>query len=236
MVFARSDHLNLRYGANVAKQCGIVNTETDHYDRQEDTGGPVDTRCFARYSFYKSAAAVSEGGKMDNYSIGEILEMAIQTEKLGYQFYSGMADKFKKDAGLVKLLTTLASKERVHERTFANLKETVDKNGTEPVEWEEVSNYMRAFVESEFFLGAGKSLPTMDHIRTVPDVIKFALGFEKETLLYFMELRSIVREKAVMDAVIEEEKDHIVWLDKFRKDIERAGSAYEQRSQMRMVK
>ncbi len=158
---------------------------------------------------------------MNKYSIDEVMEMAIQTEKLGYQFYSGMADKFKKDTGLVKLFTTLASKEKVHERTFTNLKDDVDRGGTEPVQWEEVTSYMRAFVESEFFLGAGKSLPIMDHIKTVQDVVKFALGFEKETLLYFMELRSIVKEKAVMDAVIDEEKSHIVWLDQFRKGITR---------------
>jgi rubrerythrin len=156
---------------------------------------------------------------MNKYSINEIMEMAIQTEKLGYQFYTGMADKFKKDAGLAKLFTTLATKEKAHERTFTNLKDTVDKSGTEPVQWEEVTNYMRAFVESEFFLGGGKSLPTMDNIRTVPDVVRFALGFEKETLLYFMELRNIVKEKAAMDAVIDEEKSHIVWLDQFRKGL-----------------
>ena len=154
---------------------------------------------------------------MNKYSIDEIMEMAIQTEKLGYQFYTGMAEKFRRDAALANLLTTLASKEKTHERTFTNLRDTVVKNGTEPVQWEEVTPYMRAFVESEFFLGKGKSLPAMDHLRTVQDVVKFALGFEKETLLYFMELRSIVKEKAVMDGVIDEEKSHIVWLDKFRK-------------------
>ncbi len=158
---------------------------------------------------------------MNKYSIDEILEMAIQTERLGYQFYTGMANKFKKDTGLVKLFTTLASKEKTHEHTFITLKDTVATSGIEPVEWEEVSNYMRAFVESEFFLGGGKSLPTMDHIKTVQDVVKFALGFEKETLLYFMELRAIVKEKAAMDAVIDEEKSHIVWLDQFRKEIKK---------------
>ena len=156
---------------------------------------------------------------MNKYSIDEVMEMAIQAEKLGYQFYTGMADKFKKDAGLANLFSTLASKEKTHERTFTNLKDDVDKHGTEPVQWEEVTNYMRAFVESEFFLGRGKSLPTMDHIRTVKDVVKFALGFEKETLLYFMELRTIVKEKAVVDAVIDEEKSHIVWLNQFRKEM-----------------
>jgi rubrerythrin len=153
---------------------------------------------------------------MNKYSIDEIIEMAVQTEKLGYQFYTSMSEKFKKDEGLVKLFTTLASKEQVHEKTFTNLRDMVAKKGTEPVQWEEVGNYMRAFVESEFFLGRGKALPAMDHIKTVQDAVRFAIGFEKETLLYFFELRSIVKEKEIVDEVINEEKSHIRWLDTFR--------------------
>lgn len=152
---------------------------------------------------------------MNKYSIDEIIEMAVRTETLGYQFYTGMAEKFRKDDGLVKLFSTLANKEKMHEKAFMGLRDLVKKHGAEPVEWDEVSNYMRAFVESEFFLGKGKSLPSMDHLKTVKDAVRFALGFEKETLLYFFELRSIVKEKEVVDEIINEEKSHIRWLDAF---------------------
>jgi len=153
---------------------------------------------------------------MNKYSIDEIMEMAVQTEKLGYQFYTLMSEKFKKNEGLAKLFTTLASKEKIHEKTFTDLREMVAKKGPEPVEWEEVSNYMRAFVESEFFLGKGKALPSLDHVKTDQSAVNFALGFEKETLLYFFELRSLVKEKEVVDEIINEEKSHIRWLDAFR--------------------
>ena len=156
---------------------------------------------------------------MNNYSINEIIEMAIQTERLGYQFYTSLSEKFKKDDGLVKLFTTLATKEQGHEKRFTELKGLVAKSGTLAVEWDEVSNYMRAFVESQFFLGKGKSLPSMDHLKTVADAVNFALGFEKETLLYFFELRSIVREKEMVDEIINEERSHIMWLDAFRKTL-----------------
>jgi rubrerythrin len=154
---------------------------------------------------------------MHKYSIDEIMEMAIQTEILGYEFYTKMAEKFKKDNGLVKLFSTLAAKEKTHEKTFKGLKETVAQTGIGPVQWEEVSNYMRAFVESEFFLGRAKALPSMDHIKSVQDAVKFAIGFEKETLLYFMELKAIVKEKGVVEEVINEEKSHITWLDTFKR-------------------
>lgn len=149
---------------------------------------------------------------MNPYSIDEVMEMAVQTERLGYQFYTSMAEKFRDDASLVKLFADLAEKENVHERVFTDLKDAVGKGKAEPVQWEEVSNYLRAFVESEFFLGRNKSLPSMEGVRTVRDAVNFALGFEKETLLYYMEIRTIVPEKEAMDRLITEEKSHIAWL------------------------
>lgn len=153
---------------------------------------------------------------MNKYSIAEIMEMAVQTERLGYQFYASLSETFKKNADLHKLFTTLAAKEKIHERTFAELKEIVLKSGPEPAQWEDVSDYLRAFVESEFFLGRGKALPSMERVKTAQDAVNFALGFEKETLLYYMELRTIVREKQVMDEIINEEKSHIVWLHRYK--------------------
>lgn len=153
---------------------------------------------------------------MNKYNINEVLEMAVQTEKVGYQFYTTMAEKFQKNSELAKLFATLASKEKAHEKTFSDLKAMVDRSGPEPVQWDEVSNYLRAFVESEFFLGKGKALPEMTHIKTAKDAVKFAMGFEKETLLYFLGLRGVVKEKEVVDEVINEEKSHIMWLSAFK--------------------
>ena len=153
---------------------------------------------------------------MNKYSISEVMEMAVQTERLGYQFYTTMAEKFKKDDGLVKLFSTLAEKEKAHERAFTRLKDAVMEQAAEPAGWSDVSDYLRAFVESEFFLGRGKSLPSMERIKTIRDAVHFALGFEKETLLYYMELLPIVREKAPLETLISEEKSHVVWLERFK--------------------
>jgi len=61
----------------------------------------------------------------------------------------------------------------------------------------------------------------MERVRTAQDAVNFALGFEKETLLYYMELRSIVREKKVMDEIINEEKSHIVWLQRLKSSLKK---------------
>jgi rubrerythrin len=154
------------------------------------------------------------GGTMGKYSISEVIEQAVQTERLGYEFYTGMADRFAEHAGLKELFEKLARKEKVHEKMFLELKEISGE--TEPDGWDEVSQYLRAIVESEFFLGDKKSLPELGHIKTVDNAVDFAMGFEKETLLYFHALRDAVREKDIVDEIINEEKSHIMWLSSFR--------------------
>lgn len=151
---------------------------------------------------------------MERFSIKEVIEQAVQTEKLGYQFYSTMAESFRKEEGLNKLFTTLAAKEQRHEQRFRELQEIIQEEET--VNWEEAEQYLRAIVESKFFLGKNKSLPSMKHVKTAEDAVKFALGFEKETLLYFYWIRDAVREKEVVDEIINEERSHIMWLNRFK--------------------
>ncbi len=154
---------------------------------------------------------------MENYSINEVIEQAVQTEKLGYEFYISMANRFDKDEKFRKFFETLAVKEQEHEKTFTGLKETIGDQNLEG--WEEASQYLRAIVESEFFLGKNKSLPSLDHLETVEDAVRFAIGFEKETLLYFLSLKDVIKEKELVNKIINEEKEHIVWLSDFRRSL-----------------
>jgi rubrerythrin len=151
---------------------------------------------------------------MTTYAIREIVEMAINTEKLGYQFYTEMIEKFKEDAVLAKLFHTLANMEMNHERIFTKLLGKIAD--TDPGEgWEEAQSYFRAMVQSEFFLGTGKALPNLDHVKTVRDAAEFALSFEKETTLFFTGLRGAVQDKDTVDEIIKEELSHIAWIGKF---------------------
>jgi rubrerythrin len=154
---------------------------------------------------------------MENYSIREIIEQAVQTERLGYEFYTLQSKKFDDREELLKLFELLAGQELKHEKTFSELKEKLTEEQLE--NWEEVAKYLRAIVESEFFLGKNKSPPSLHHIKTVEDVIYYAIGFEKETLLYYNALRDSVREKEIIDEIIKEERSHIVWLNDYRKSL-----------------
>jgi len=160
---------------------------------------------------------------MADYSVSEIVEQAVQTEKLGYDFYTTMSQKFTENEGLKNLFDTLALKEQQHEAIFTALKDKVADQKYE--NWEEAGKYLRSIVESEFFLGNNKSLPSLEHIETIEDAVKFAIGFEKETLLYFYYLSDALKvgrssdKEASIDKIIKEEQSHLVWLSDFRKTL-----------------
>lgn len=156
---------------------------------------------------------------MEKFSIHEVLELAIQTEKVGYQFYTEMAAKFSDSEELVSLFKTLAAKELKHEKAYQGLKDSLGEADSDLEGYDELSQYMRAIVESEFFLGKNKSLPSMDHIITKKEAVIRALGFEKETLLFFVGVRDVVREKEIVDEIIAEERRHVLWLDTLSKKL-----------------
>jgi len=152
---------------------------------------------------------------MAGYSIREAVEMAVQTEKMGNVFYNEMAAKFKDNEAVNELFSKLANRELAHEKTFMELKEALGEE--EPEGWEEASQYMRAIVESAFFLGKDKATAHMQSIDDYRQAVGFALAFEKETLLYFYGIRGVVKEKEIIDEIINEEQSHIQWLTIFKK-------------------
>ena len=152
---------------------------------------------------------------MTTFSLREVVEQAVQTEKLGQEFYAKMAEKFHDKAELKKLFELLAAHEVRHGESFLNLESQLPEE--EPEGWSEVTLYLRALVDSEFFLGKDKCLPSLAHVKTAGEAIDFALCFERETLLYYYTLREALQEKEVIDAIIKEEKNHIIWLNNLKK-------------------
>lgn len=154
---------------------------------------------------------------MQKYSIQEVVEQAVQTEKLGYEFYNRMSEKFKEAPRLKKLFDMLATKELEHERKFSDLKETVPDNIVDDMG--EVSAFLRAVAESEFFLGNSKSLVALEKLNSGADAVRFAIGFERETLLYYYGLKDVVGNDTILNEIINEEKSHIRWLAEMKQSL-----------------
>ena len=144
------------------------------------------------------------------FSVREVLEMAVQTEKTGYDFYTGMAGRFSGNPAMKELFGKLALQEKKHEHAFLKLLETVTE--AEPERWEEAQNYFRAMMESEFFMGREKPLTVMENVKTELDAVDLALGFEKQSILYYSGLRDFISDRVALEDIIKEETEHIKWL------------------------
>ena len=152
------------------------------------------------------------------FSVREVIEQAILTEKRGNEFYMTMAKKFQDKSELKKLFELLAAHETRHGQSFSDLAGRLGEE--DPQDWEEITLYLEALVDSEFFLGKDKCLPSMEHVKTARDAIDFALCFERETLLYYYALKEGTKEKDIIEKIIQEEKSHIVWLSNLRKSFQ----------------
>ncbi|MCS7282384.1 MAG: ferritin family protein [Anaerolineae bacterium] len=147
---------------------------------------------------------------MGVFVAAEAINMALQIEENGEAFYKGLAARFQ-DPPVKAVLEDLAVQEQRHYEAFLKLSRYV----TEPVysleEWEEYARYLEVAVDNAIFAGPDKALALADSIADVSTALRMALGFEKDTLLFYYDLRELMREadRAVVDEIIREEKAHV---------------------------
>lgn len=156
-----------------------------------------------------------------SYSGPEIMEMAVETERGGKHFYQQVAagSKHKELKGLFEFL---ADEEDKHVTAFQNIARQVKESPQDlAYNWEEAAQYLDAIIHSRYFLGKGKALSLVSEADTPARAIDCALGFEKETLLFYTEVLAMVGEvtKPAVRRLIAEEKNHIARLSSIRSSL-----------------
>lgn len=149
--------------------------------------------------------------KSVSYSVNEIMEIAVETEKGGKLFYETVVAK-SRGQGLKILFRYLAAEENRHIHVFEDIAKTIKVPAVEmPANWEEVSLYLKAVTDSRYFLGEGKALSVARDAKTTEDAIRLALAFEKETLMFYLEAADAVAAvyRPAVEALIREERAHV---------------------------
>ena len=140
----------------------------------------------------------------------DILELAMQLEKSGEAFYRAVAKKLESPETQA-LFKDLAEQEVKHYEIFAELARTVRDSAPSADDWEEYIGYVNATVQGAFFEGPDKALAEAERVKDEKEALRMAIGFEKETLLFFYGLRDSVygADKPFIDKIVAEEKSHI---------------------------
>ncbi len=145
------------------------------------------------------------------FTAAEALNMALQIERNGEVFYRTAARRIG-EAGVQAVLEDLAVQEQRHYKAFQKL---ADRVGEPPSlsapEWEEYDTYVQTALENALFAGPDKALAVAEGLQSAEEALRMALGFEKDTLLFFYDLREMMAEaeRGVVDEIIREEKAHV---------------------------
>ena len=140
----------------------------------------------------------------------EIIEIAIHLEESGEAFYTVAAEKAN-DLDIKALFEELALQEMYHRRAFQQMDRGTVQAALTPDQWDEFQAYTGALLQQSFFDEPENALNLAARAQDERTALQAALSFEKETLLFFYELRDVVRSpgQQVVERIIREEKQHI---------------------------
>jgi len=141
--------------------------------------------------------------------------MAEQIERNGIKFYRTASKKFPK---LSELFLDLAEMEVQHEKTFAQMRKELSGTEAENLVFDpnnEAQMYLRVMADDHVFDPKADPVKLLAGIETPEDVLKKAIGLERDSIAFYVGIKESVSQRAgkdKVDAIIKEEVGHIAVL------------------------
>lgn len=153
---------------------------------------------------------------MQNFSINEIIELAVQIEKSGYSFYEEALQKKNLSDEARKLLEKLRNEEINHEKIFKNLRTNEEFMSLgDQVDWQSAADYLKTISDSHVFSKPGAAIKLAAESKNEKEILQNAVQFEKDTLLFFHSIYQKTEDeksKKIINTIIEEEVSHVMIL------------------------
>lgn len=157
------------------------------------------------------------------FSNNEIIETAIQIEQSGYQYYDQALSRGNLSEKSRCVLTQLRDEERTHEALFESLRTAFDRASLYAAkDWDIVQDYIRSHAESHVFHQPGSAIKMAQKARDEVEIIRYAIGFEKDTILYFTSIHKDmidVETRSTVKRIVEEEANHVLKLRAILSDL-----------------
>lgn len=142
------------------------------------------------------------------FSGSEIIEVAVQIERNGCSFYKKLADSFN-DKDIKNLFIHLAGEEEKHIKSFQSLYESFKEYKPDIADEEEYYDYINMLASMNVFTKKEGIDKELSKIKDKKDALNMAIRFEKDSIIFFAEIKGLVRESerdAVEDLICEEQK------------------------------
>ena len=154
------------------------------------------------------------------FSGSELVNIAIGIERNGLAFYQSLV-KSEKDVMARGAYKYLADMEEKHIETFHGMLDTVGEYEPPEIYAEEYGLYLKALIDGAVFADDKVAREMAEKVGSSAEAIQIALGAEKDSILFYSEMRNLVpeRDRETVDRIIEEEKSHLRQLSELKKKL-----------------
>ncbi len=146
-----------------------------------------------------------------DFNADDVLKIAEQIEDNGADFYKKASETIA-DSYYKKFLLDLSTMEVFHKKIFADMRAVLSEKEKKPTVFdpnEESVLYLKSLADLRVFYQKDMDVSTIEGILTA------AIAAEKDSIVFYLGMKDLVPEKLgkdKIDAIINEEKKHIIML------------------------
>lgn len=140
----------------------------------------------------------------------EIVEIGIQIEKNGRDFYNTL-EKKSKNQKTSQIFKYLSDEEEKHIKVFQEILVKTEKYEPTGLYADEYFAYMNALASEHVFTKENKGEEIAKTIKSDMEAVNMGIGFEKDSIIFYEGMKKAVPEYdlALVDKLIMQEQDHL---------------------------
>jgi rubrerythrin len=143
----------------------------------------------------------------------EIVEIGIQIEKNGRDFYNALVRQSKNPAAL-RIFKYLAGEEEKHIAVFQNILSKTERYEPIGLDADQYFAYMNALASGYIFTQKDKGEEIAKKIKSDKEAVDVGIGFEKDSIIFYEGMKKTVPDydQKIVDGLIAQEQTHLMQL------------------------
>lgn len=160
------------------------------------------------------------------FSSSEIVQMGVQIEENGKDFYDAVASA-SKDESAKSVFQFLSREEEKHITAFKSILSSIENYAPPESYTDEYFAYLKALSKTHVFTQENKGKEVAQKVKSDIEAIELAIGFEKDSILFYQEMKKFVLENRheAMDELIKQEQTHLSKLSVLRESMAKISSS-----------
>jgi rubrerythrin len=144
------------------------------------------------------------------FSGSEIVEIGVQIEKNGRDFYNELVSKSKKQEAK-KIFEHLAGEEAKHIAMFQKILDSVQKYEPPEAYSEEYFAFMRSLASQYVFTQENTGTEMAKNAKSDSEAVEMGIKFEQESITFYEGMKKVVPEHdhKIVDEIIRQEQEHL---------------------------